>query len=136
MQKRAVRIIMKVNRYYHTNSLFYELRLLKLDDLINLKAIKIMYKAKYVLLLKNIHRLFQIVQNQRYETRQTRQFSLQYVRTNFKSMSVSVYRVKLWNSLNDDWKTCNNEYYLKKKYIEKVLKEYQNVELGKETSTV
>ena len=95
-----------------------------------------MYKAKNVLLPKNIQRLFQIVQNQRYETRQTGQFSLQYFRTNFKSMSVSVYDVKLWNSLNDDWKTCNNEYYLKKKYKEKVLKVYQNIELGKETSTV
>ena len=83
MQKRAVRIIMKVNRYYHTNSLFYELRLLKLDDLINLETIMIMYKAKNVLLPKNIQRLFQIVQNQRYETRQTGRFSLQYNRTNF-----------------------------------------------------
>ena len=127
---------MKVNRYYHTNSLFYEFRLLKLEDLINLRTIMIMYKAKNVLLPKNIQRLFQIVQNQRYETRQTGQFSLQYFRTNFKSMSVSVYDVKLWNYLNDDWKTCNNEYYLKKKYKEKVLKEYQNIELGKETSTV
>ena len=70
-----------------------------------------MYKAKNVLLPKNIQRLFQIVQNQRYETRQTGQFSVQYFRKNFKSMSVSVYGVKLWNSLNDDWKTCNNEYY-------------------------
>ena len=86
-----------------------------------------MYKAKNVLLPKNIQRLFQIVQNQRYETRQTGQFSLQYFRKIFKSMSVSVYGVKLWNSLNDDWKTCNNEYYQKKQYKEKVLKEYQNI---------
>ena len=69
----------------------------------------IMYKAKNKLLPRNIQRLFQIVQNQRYETRQTGQFSLQYYRTNFKSMSVSVYGVKLWNSLNDDYKTFNNE---------------------------
>ena len=51
-------------------------------------------------------------------------------------MSVSVYGVKLWNSRNDDCKTCNNEYFLKKKYKDKVFKEYQNIELQQETSTV
>ena len=48
-------------------------------------------------------------------------------------MSVSVYGVKLWNSLNDDCKTCNNEYIFKKKYKDK---EYQHIELQQETSTV
>ena len=62
---------MKVNRYYHTNLLFYNLRILKLEDFINLKTIMIMYKAKNNLLPMNIQRLFQIVQNQHYETRQT-----------------------------------------------------------------
>ena len=47
-------------------------------------------------------------------------------------MSVSVYGVKLWISLNDDCKTCNYEYFLKKKYKDKVFKEYQHTE----TSTV
>ena len=44
-------------------------------------------------------------------------------------MSVYVYGVKLWNSLNDDCKACNNEDFLKKKYKDKVLKEYQYIEL-------
>ena len=127
---------MKVNRYYHTNLLFYNLRILKLEDLINLKTIMIMYKAKNNLLPRNIQRLFQIVQNQHYETRQTGQFSLQYYRTNFKSMSVSVYGVKLWNSLNDDCKTFNNEYFFKKRYKDKVFKEYQRIELQQETSAI
>ena len=51
-------------------------------------------------------------------------------------MSVSVYGVKLWNSLNDDCKTYNNEDFLKTKYKDKVFKEYQNIELQQETSTV
>ena len=46
MQKRGVCIIMKVNRYYHTNLLFYDLRILKLEDLIILKTMMIMYNAK------------------------------------------------------------------------------------------
>ena len=99
---------MKVNMYYHTNLLFYNLRILKLEDLINLKTIMIMYEAKNNL--------------------------LQYYRTNFKSMSVSVYGEKLWNSLNDDCKTINNEYFFKKKYKDKVFKEYQHIELQQETS--
>ena len=36
----------------------------------------------------------------------------------------------------DDRKTCNNEYFLKKKYKDKVFKEYQNIQLQQETSTV
>ena len=45
---------MKVNRYYHTNLLFYNLRTLKLEDLINLKTIMIMYKAKIIYYVLNI----------------------------------------------------------------------------------
>ena len=126
---------MKVNRYYHTNLLFYNLRILKLEDLINLKTIMIMCTKRkiiyYLGIFKGYFRLYK-----HYVTRQTGQFSLQYYRTNFKSMSVSVYGVKLWNSLNDDCKTCNNEYFLRKKYKDKVFKEYQHIELQQETSTV
>ena len=41
---------MKVNRYYHTNLLFYDLRILKLEDLINLKTMMIMYNAKKLII--------------------------------------------------------------------------------------
>ena len=57
MQKRAVCIIMKVNRYYHTNLLFYDLRILKLEDLINLKTIMIMYNAKKLIITQEYSKL-------------------------------------------------------------------------------
>ena len=53
---------MKVNRYYHTNLLFYNLRILNLEDLINLKTIMIMYKAKkyYLRIFKGYFRSYKI----------------------------------------------------------------------------
>ena len=49
---------MTVDKDYHTKVLFNNCRILKLDDLINLKAIMIMYKAKTRFLAKNIQVFF------------------------------------------------------------------------------
>ena len=54
---------MKVNRYYHKNLFFYNFRILKLEDLINLKTIMTMYKAKkvyYLGIFKGYFRLYKI----------------------------------------------------------------------------
>ena len=78
LQKRAIRIIGGANRLAHTNKLLYDLKLLKLNDMVEYQTLIIMYRAFNNNLPKNI----------------------QYVRTTLKSMSVFSRGVKLWNKLD------------------------------------
>ena len=43
--KKVVRLICGAQRLDHTSSLFYDLRILKLPDMVKLKTAKTMYKA-------------------------------------------------------------------------------------------
>ena len=47
LQKKALRNICKAKRLEHTNSLFIELNILKLYDLIEFKTIVIIFKARH-----------------------------------------------------------------------------------------
>ena len=58
----------------HTSILFYDLRILKLPDMVNLKTAEIMYKA-----FNN---------------------SIWYASTNPKTMCISINGVKIWNSFD------------------------------------
>ena len=46
LQKKVLRIIIGENRYDHTNGIFYNLRILKLYDLVKLRTSVIMYQAR------------------------------------------------------------------------------------------
>ena len=45
LQKKVVRLICGAQRLDHTSSLFYDLRILKLPDMVKLKTAEIKYKA-------------------------------------------------------------------------------------------
>ena len=55
LQKKAIRIISGANRLVHTNKLFYDLKLLKLNDMVEYQTLIIMYRA---FLPKNIQDMF------------------------------------------------------------------------------
>ena len=96
LQKKAIRIISGANRLVHTNKLFYDLKLLKLNDMVEYQTLIIMYRAFNNNLPKNIQDMFVL----NTDVRQKKNFKTKYVRTTLKSMSISSRVVKLWNKLD------------------------------------
>ena len=90
-----------------TNVLFHNVYILKLPDLVKLKTAIIMFEAYYYILPMNVQKLFKI-HDSRYSSRHKCKFKQIYVRTNLKSMCISVTAVKLWNSLDNSWSSCKN----------------------------
>ena len=99
LQKRVVRLICGAQRLDHISSLFYDLRILKLPDMVKLKTAEIMYKEYNNSLPNNIHKPF-VLYDPTYMTRQKCVFKLKYVRTNLSTMCISINGVKLCNSLD------------------------------------
>ena len=96
LQKKAIRIISGANRLVHTNKLLYDLKLLKLNDMVEYQTLIIMYRAFNNNLPKNIQDMFVL----NTDVRQKKNFKTKYVRTTLKSMSISSRVVKRWNKLD------------------------------------
>ena len=101
LQKRAIRIICKSSNRAHTTLLFKKLELLKFVDIIDFKIGVIMYKANHKLLPRNIQLLFTFNIDNKYKTRQCNKLSVIFARTALKSRCLSIYGVKLWNSIEE-----------------------------------
>lgn len=123
LQKKAIRIINKRGYREHTNDLFLATRQLKFKDLVDLKCLILMWKAKQRMLPDAVQNLFHVV-SQDVCHRRKHNFRSSFARTTQKQKCVSVYGVKLWNSMNNEFKCCTNVYSFKKMYKEKIMKEY------------
>ena len=102
LQKRAMRIIDSSDYRAHTNPIFIKYKRLKMVDIINLKTLVIVYKAKHNLLPANLQRLFHSVNDShKYLTRSSTRgnFSKNYVRSALKSRCITFKGVQLWNDL-------------------------------------
>ena len=73
-----------------------------------------MYRVKFGLLPKNIINLFDVGEDNRYETRQRGHFVQLYIRTTTRAMCLSVVSVRLWNYLSVSQKTFRSVYNFKK----------------------
>ena len=100
IQERVIRLIHGANRWDHTNNLFYEYRILKFNDIVELKTILFMFDAYHNVLPYDLQQLF-IKSIPLYSARRTHQFIRENVRINMRAMSIPVPGVKLWNSLNE-----------------------------------
>ena len=69
LQKKVVRLICGAQRLDHTSRIFYDLRIQKLPDMVQLKTAEIMYKTFNNSLPNNIHKLF-VLYGLMYVTRQ------------------------------------------------------------------
>ena len=98
LQKRVIRLICGAKRLDHTNLLFHNVHILKLPDLVKLKTAIIMFKAYRYILPMNVQFFLKIHESQ-YSSRHKCKFKQIYVRTNLKSMCISVTGAKLWNSI-------------------------------------
>ena len=60
----------------------------------------------------------------RYSSTHKCKFKQIYVRTNLKSMCISVTGVKLWNYLDNSLISCKNVHHFKKRYTDSLLNSY------------
>ena len=100
LQKRAIRAICKEQKYAHTSNLFYNLKLLKFNDMVKLKTSLIMFKAMKAQLPGNLQNKFELTNSECYTLRSYNKFKVKFARTTtLKHKCISVYGVKLYNSL-------------------------------------
>ena len=77
-----------------------------------------MFKARNNLLPTNVQKSFNLGNSNNYTTRQHGNFKHVSVRTETKARNITVYGVKLWNSLNKSL-TCIKNYIFSKDCINK-----------------
>ena len=124
-QKRVIRIISKAEFRDHTNPLFKNLKILKLNDLIKLRSAIFMYKANKNTLPTNLQSMFkENTVNKNYNFRNKQEYFHKYVRTKQKQMCLSVLGIKLWNSLDNEIKKSKTIYSFKSKYKYYLLNNY------------
>ena len=115
LQKRVVRLVCGARRLDHTNPLFKQLGILKFVDLVKFKTSIIMFKAYHNVLPDSLQKMF-TPRVQIYDTRQKCTFTVHRAHTNVKSMCISIYGVKLWNSLHTDLTNSRSWQVFKKMY--------------------
>ena len=123
LQKRVVRLVCGGRRLTLTNPLFKQLGILTFVDLVKCKTSIIMFKAYHNVLPDSLQFLFNL-HVQIYDTRQKCTFSVHRVHTNVKSMCISIYGVKLWNSLHTDLTNCRSLQVFKKMYTLHIISLY------------
>ena len=74
-----------------------------------------MYKAYKRLLPVNLQSCFSLITEvSNRSNRSKHKFKVSYVRTNLRSMSLTVKGIKLWNKVDETLTKCNNIAFLKK----------------------
>ena len=113
LQKKAIRLICNADRLAHTNAMFKDMSILKLSEFVKYKTAIMMFNLFHGTLPIQLQRRFTKYSSV-HSTRQNMSFVMVQVRTNIKAMCLSVYGVKLWNTLPDDIKNCTSVNILKK----------------------
>ena len=121
LQKRVIRTICGVSKFFHSSMLFLQLKILKLHDLFNLKTLVFMFNAYRNNLPYRLQNLFNI---SLVFGRNKCNFRLKYARSKTKQNSISYLGVKLWNSLDKSIKHIGILHSFKKSVQEEYFKQY------------
>ena len=113
LQKKAIRQICNADILAHTNAMFKDMSILKLSEFVKYKTAIMMFNLFHGTLPIQVQRRFTKYSSV-HSTRQNKSFVMVRVRTNIKAMCLSVYGVKLWNTLPDDIKNCTSVNILNK----------------------
>ena len=97
--------------------------ILKFVDLVKFKTSIIMFKAYHNVLPDSLQKMFTL-RVQIYDTRQKCTFTVHRAHTNVKSMCISIYGVKLWNSLHTDLTNSRSLQVFKKMYKLRIISLY------------
>ena len=126
LQKKAIRIICKVEKFTGTAPLFSRLGLLKLEDIVKFKCCSIMFTAYRMELPSNLQCKFSLCHDQsKYNLRSRNKFKVSYVRTRKKQQCLSVLGVKLFNSLPISITSSPNIHLFKKHLKNHILEQYR-----------
>jgi len=100
MQKKAIRAISGSKYNAHTNPLYLDLNILKIDDIYNLETVKFVYKFKNKILPTPLNHLF-LPNDQVYErrTRQSNNFHVTKCRTTLATQHIKRNGPLIWNNL-------------------------------------
>ena len=124
LQKRAIRIVNNSHYRANTAALFYQLKTLKLYDLIKLNTLIVLFKARARALPLKLMSFFSMNTDNVHTTRQKGNFKELYCRTKIKSMCVSVKGPKIWNKMDSNLKDCYNLRKFKKSCKTSMLESY------------
>ena len=113
LQKRALRIIYKEDFRAHTTRLFMLSGLLTFLDLVELRTLLVVFRAKYRELPKQLQKLFEFSSEDE-DHRRRHDFKHLFARTTLKQMCISVTGIKLWNAQNKELKSCTTMFQFKK----------------------
>ena len=96
-----------------TDELFKELYILKFPEFVQYKTAILMFHLFHGTLPIHLQNRFSRYSTTR-STRRINTFVMVQARTNIKAMCLSVYGVKLWNSLSNNLRDCNSVTIFKK----------------------
>ena len=106
MQKKAIRILANAKYNDHTNQLFWNLKLLKLEDIYKVEVAKLIYKFNTNNLPRPLRKIF--LPNNKVHQRQTRQsdnLHIRKCRTKLASQHITCKGPQIWNNLPNEIKT-------------------------------
>ena len=128
LQKRALRIVANVEYLGHTKPIFIQYNTLRLDDLIKLNSMCLMFKVINNMLPDNLSKYFvRVNMTHDYQTRQCNNMQIQFCRTTKRSYAISVLGPKIWNQLPDKLRSINQFYNFKVHYKRFLLKLYSAI---------
>lgn len=126
LQKKAIRIVTHKGGRDHTNKLFIKLQTLKFYDLVKLKILQIMWRVKNNMVPIHIQNKFKLIIDSK--NRRKGNFCVPYSRTSKKQKGFMVIGISLWNSLDNEERSCYTIVQFKKIYIKKVFRKYEESE--------
>ena len=109
LQKRAMQIVLKTSRQSHTRPIFYKLKTLHFDDIVNSNIAAFMHTPLYKELPQIIQRKFLLNNTiHKYGTRSEKNFMINLCKPKRKSFSIIFKGPKHWNKFPADLKQCVN----------------------------
>lgn len=126
LQKKVVRMVHNVKYREHTNNLFIKSKLLKFEDLVKLQTL-FMCKAKNNTLPLKLQRWFVLCSGIG-DSRRKSDFKHTFAKTTQRQMCPTVKGIRIWNSLEDNLKSCTNMHRFKMCYILKRINQYEEHE--------
>ena len=130
LQKRAIRLICNKGSRYHSNELFYKLRVVKFSDLVDIKVCSVIHKAKLNLLPNKLLQLLELETNDIHDTRCKTKFRQKFARTALKARCISIKGIVIYNKLHDNIKNCKSVRCFNKCFKYNVIERYKKIDMS------
>src|ERR1043165_3682325 len=128
LQKRVIRIIMRLPYNSHTDQAFTQLGILKLHQIKLMQTAEFMYRYTNKTLPNAFDNYFDLTSDSHsYPTRNPAQYKGQFARTNTRSFAIKVTGPALWNRLPQPLREIPNYNKFKKELKLFIMKKYQDI---------